>query len=1243
MSGTVPLLYRYRYCTGTARAKPSYRYKTPRPGGSSPGRMRSSLVPAATHPKWSVSQPHARAPRRRPAPLLPSATAEAGAQTLGSSTSEPRSKRQNEASLNEQVPMSVQAPSGASAGMLSLLNAAAAEAAQKKAGSKSRLITPRLLQLARPTPAPSLALQLPRPVEWLTRPAATETTLASSTASIDPVSAAASGMSQHHHRRAPSLQHHRSAPELPRNASQFTAPQAREESRQSRALPERYETALISEKMRAALIHHALRVREELVILVEMRPRPNSAVGSLQHDEGKYQQQLNQLTHAVDGALRSHQYPENCYFTTRVMRLPEDWGDATRSGPAFFDWQQGLAQASHEANLASNLPRAGFGAAASRLGAYEVFVVWKPAGRPGSPSIGQGVREGVQVEVEQLFSKLFSRCWPRVDALLNKLRKRPYFDEEMLLREGRHALRTVNAFADLEGIRDIINEHRLRPDWAKLAQSDEAKIAIEFLAEKVTENEADPALRAALAARSRWTTLRLARQVTKKAKPGILAAGLAFVEQAPAADDPVEEAPAADTPVEEVVINEAEAGRAKVGVSIKAGKFARLLQAKSEAARTASEARAAAEAKAAAEEVFRLASEKVSACTDEDSESEAFLQNLEFVAANHLAAASPVVVAEVMKELQKYSDIALRKLLTMESRGRETYERWKHRMKTCSPEVLDMMQRKLEMVSQHESQLSEAVDSLEATGIVNALQSMEKHWSPVAVAAACEKLQPLLVADAALKAAMATRKKPILEQAAEEHCPNCSPSVAEEVKRARISISDAMLKHVLSTGDKVALEDAANGKEKHLETCSFEVAAEVRRKQEAIVQTEAELARALEARSAAAIVTALRNLDVRFNPIENLEAHKVLGPLLQADTQLLAAVALGDFYSPTTKQLLATCSRDLAQEVRQKGVEWADRSLCTVLAEGDQVAFERVWSICRDECSQAVARTSEEKIDQVMRMKAALLNAIETREASDMYMALAHPEVYMWHPQLASVAQAKLSDTLRADEDLQDTFTRGEHDAVLERTSGANALMCGCSPSLIKEITDRCVALADREIRSILLTGDKQRLEDAAKHRLKLCSANIRNEVKFKLKEVTRLETRLRKALRSGEAMKVKTAIFDCDVEWSPGPMAMAKAELAKIVKADAMIEASRTCSTDLLWVIRKMTEAVEEWGNRASPSVVEKALIDIEAMKMEPSKAVKIALKIGSKIGSTVVQLLRYGRGSRDGPPRGKTKTDDE
>lgn len=1207
--------------------------------------MRSSLVPAATNPKWSVSQPHARPTRRRPAPLLPSATANVGAQKFGSSTSESRSKRQNEASLNEQVPMSVQAPSGASAAMLSLLNAAAAEAAQKK---NSRLITPRLLQLARPTPAPSLALQLPRPVEWLTRPAATETTLASSTASIDSVSAAASGTPQLHHRRAPSLQRHRSAPELPRNASQFTAPEAREESRQSRALPERYETALISEKMRAALIHHAFRVREELVILIEMRPRPNSAVGSLQHDEGKYQQQLSQLTHAVDGALRSHQYPENCYFTTRVMRLPEDWGDATRSGPAFFDWQQGLAQASHEANLASNLPRAGFGAAASRLGAYEVFVVWKPAGRPGSPGIGQGSREGVQVEVEQLFSKLFSRCWPRVDALLNKLRKRPYFVEEMLLREGRHALRTVNAFADLEAIRAVINEQRLRPDWAKLAESDEAKIAIEFLAEKVTENEADPALRAALAARGRWTTLRLARKAIKKAKPGIRAAALALAEQAPAtdypveeapeADTPLEEAPAADTPVEGVVENEAEAGRAKVGVSIKAGTFARVLQAKSEAARAASEARAAAEAKAAAEEVFRLATEKVSACTDEDSESEAFLQNLEFVAANHLAAASPAIVAEVMKELQKYSDVALRKLLTMESRGLETYERMKHRMKTCSPEVLDEMQRKLEMVAQHESKLSEAVDSQEATLILDALQSMEKHWSPVAVAAACEKLQHLLTADAALKAAMATRKKPILEQAAKEHCSNCSPSVAEEVKRARISISDAMLKHVLNTGDKVALEDAANGKEKHLETCSFEVAAEVRRKQEAIVQTEAELARALEALSAAAIVAALRNLDVRFSPTENLEAHKVLGPLLQADTQLLAAVALGDFYSPTTKQLLATCSRDLAKEVRRKGVEWADRSLCTVLAEGDQAALERVWSICRDECSQAVARKSEEKLEQAMRMKAALLDAIETHEASDMSMALAQPEVYMWHPQLASLAQAKLSDTLRADEDLQNTFIRGEHDAVLERTSGANALTCGCSPSLIKEITERCVALADREIRSILLTGDKHRLEEAAKHRLVLCSANIRNEVKFKLKQVTRQETRLRKALRSGEATRVETAIFDCDVEWSPGPMAMAKAELAKIVEADAMIEASRTCSNDLLWVIRKMTEAVEEWGNRASPSVVEKALRDIETMKMEPSKVVKVALKIGSKIGSSVVQLLRYGRGSRE-PTSGEDK----
>ena len=74
------------------------------------------------------------------------------------------------------------------------------------------------------------------------------------------------------------------------------------------------------------------------------------------------------------------------------------------------------------------------------------------------------------------------------------------------------------------------------------------KIVVEHLgveAEKVTENEADPALRAALAARGRWTTLRLARKAIKKAKPGIRAAALALAEQAPATDYPVEEAPEA--------------------------------------------------------------------------------------------------------------------------------------------------------------------------------------------------------------------------------------------------------------------------------------------------------------------------------------------------------------------------------------------------------------------------------------------------------------------------------------------------------------------------------------------------------------------------------------------------------------------------------------------------------------------------------------------------------------------------
>ena len=51
------------------------------------------------------------------------------------------------------------------------------------------------------------------------------------------------------------------------------------------------------------------------------------------------------------------------------------------------------------------------------------------------------------------------------------------------------------------------------------------------------------------------------------------------------------------------------------------------------------------------------------------------------------------------------------------------------------------------------------------------------------------------------------------------------------------------------------------------------------------------------------------------------------------------------------------------------------------------------------------------------------------------------------------------------------------------------------------------------------------------------------------------------------------------------------------------------SASSDRLWVIRKMTEAIETWEHQASPSVVDQALRDSEAMKTQPAKVTTAAV----------------------------------
>jgi hypothetical protein len=133
-------------------------------------------------------------------------------------------------------------------------------------------------------------------------------------------------------------------------------------------------------------------------------------VGSLQHSEDQYEYHLERLRHVVDGALRSRQFPQACYIEAAVERLPHYWatewgGTQTKSGPALRDWKLRSSVTAAEAasaRLASNVHR--LGVCASRLGAFEIYLVWQPRQQtvPTTPTAA------ARASVEQCFSKLFS-------------------------------------------------------------------------------------------------------------------------------------------------------------------------------------------------------------------------------------------------------------------------------------------------------------------------------------------------------------------------------------------------------------------------------------------------------------------------------------------------------------------------------------------------------------------------------------------------------------------------------------------------------------------------------------------------------------------------------------------------------------------------------------------------------------------------------------------------------------------
>jgi hypothetical protein len=276
--------------------------------------------------------------------------------------------------------------------------------------------------------------------------------------------------------------------------------------------------------MRTELIEYARHSPAELVLLVDLQPaeaptrepflcmhrgggaRLAGRVGSLQHSEDQYEYHLERLRRVVDGAIRSRQFPQACYIEAAVERLPHYWatewgGTQTKSGPALRDWKLRSSVTAAEAasaRLASNVHR--LGVCASRLGAFEIYLVWQPRQQtvPTTPTAA------ARASVEQCFSKLFSRCWPRAEAVLERVRAHAGVAEGMRLQEARHVLRerrraTGDGTAILS-LRATLDEYRASADWPALQRSDEVRVLTAWLAELEVCEALETALIAAKAA-----------------------------------------------------------------------------------------------------------------------------------------------------------------------------------------------------------------------------------------------------------------------------------------------------------------------------------------------------------------------------------------------------------------------------------------------------------------------------------------------------------------------------------------------------------------------------------------------------------------------------------------------------------------------------------------------------------------------------------------------------------------------
>ncbi|KOO29315.1 hypothetical protein Ctob_010438 [Chrysochromulina tobinii] len=267
-------------------------------------------------------------------------------------------------------------------------------------------------------------------------------------------------------------------------------------------IPKEVNTKLLPDRITKYLLEMAAAMPEELVVLVEIAPQQSR---SLHQSREQYERHLGLLDDLLsDTLLNSLKYPSEVAFRIgKVQECPaslqDEWARLRRRAApavAFDDFRQHAVRMALLTNpkpdpgtrfaadnqLASNQSWKGSAigrcpekaAPPLRHGAFEVYLVVQRAGN-------------LRPRVELLFSKLFSRCWPRANAVLGRLRKA--LDAELRLREDENVLARVRESNEPAELRAALQE--LSGAAGKIATSKQAAGEIAALQSQLAAKRAE--------------------------------------------------------------------------------------------------------------------------------------------------------------------------------------------------------------------------------------------------------------------------------------------------------------------------------------------------------------------------------------------------------------------------------------------------------------------------------------------------------------------------------------------------------------------------------------------------------------------------------------------------------------------------------------------------------------------------------------------------------------------------------